>query len=124
MPCWVVERDSLLKMVMGAGKVTEIPAGDAGNAVSDQDLGAIGPGCGFAHEKLGHFAQRCGLAAVQMAHPKTVIGGAARRCGTAAPPLRAAPMPRATPARHGRRPRATAGRRTRGRSPRRSARSP
>src|SRR5262249_19081422 len=75
MPCSVVERDSLLKMVMGAGKVTEIPAGDAGKPGSDKTLGPIGPGCGFAHEKLGHFAQRRGLAAVQMAHPNTVIGG-------------------------------------------------
>jgi len=62
-------------MVMGAGKIAEIPAGDAGNAMSDRGLGAIGPGCGFAQEKLGHFAHRCGFTAVRMANPKTVIGG-------------------------------------------------
>jgi hypothetical protein len=71
----VVELDGLLKMVMGAGKVAEIKAGLAGNAVCDHSLGAIRPGRRFAQEELGHFAHRCGLAAVQMPHPKTVIGG-------------------------------------------------
>jgi hypothetical protein len=58
----VVELDGLLKMVMGAGKVAEVKAGGAGNAVRDQGLGAIGPGRGFAQEKLRHFAQRRGFA--------------------------------------------------------------
>jgi hypothetical protein len=71
----VVELDGLLKMVMSAGKVAEIKAGAAGTAVRDQGLGAIRPGRGLAQEKLGHFAHRCGLAAVQMPHPKAVIGG-------------------------------------------------
>ena len=71
----VVELDGLLKMVMGAGKVAEIKAGEAGNAVRDQGLGTIRPGRGFAQEKLRHFAHRCGFAAVQMPGPKTVIGG-------------------------------------------------
>ena len=71
----VVELDGLLKMVMGAGKVAEVKAGGAGNAVRDQGLGAIGPGRGFAQEKLRHFAQRCRFAAVHMPHPNTVIGG-------------------------------------------------
>src|SRR5215472_5612457 len=52
----VVEFYGLLKMVMRAGKVAEIPAGDAGSALSDQGLGAIGPGRGFAQEKLRDFA--------------------------------------------------------------------
>src|SRR6516162_7516113 len=63
----VVERDGLLIMLMGDGKVAEIKAGGAGNAVRDQGLGAIRPGCGFAQQKLGYFAHRCGFAAVQMA---------------------------------------------------------
>ena len=42
MACLIVELDSLLEMLMGARKVTEIKAGVAGNAVSDQGLGAIG----------------------------------------------------------------------------------
>jgi len=71
----VVELDGLLKMVVGADKVAEIKAGDAGNAMSDQGVGAIRPGRGFAREKLRHFAHRCRFAAVQMTHPKTVIGG-------------------------------------------------
>src|ERR1700747_334513 len=62
----VVELDGLLKMVMGAGKVAEVKAGGAANAVRDQGLGAIGPGGGFAQEKLRHFAQRLGFAAVHM----------------------------------------------------------
>src|SRR6516162_3011237 len=70
----VVELDGLLKMLMGAGKIAEINAGVAGNAVRDQGLRAIPPGRGFAQEKLGHFTRRCGFTAVQMAHPKTVIG--------------------------------------------------
>ena len=43
--------------------------------MSDQDLGAIGPGRGFAQEKLRHFAHRRGFAAVHMSHPNAVIGG-------------------------------------------------
>src|SRR6516164_7421733 len=75
MPCLVVEFDALLKIVMGAGKIAEIKASDAWNEVCDQGLGAIRPGGGFAQQKLRHFAHRCGFAAVQMPHPKTVIGG-------------------------------------------------
>jgi len=71
----VVELETLLKMVMGAGKVAEIQAGEAGNALRDQGLGAIRPGRGFAQKKLGHFAQRCGFAARNVPDPKTVIGG-------------------------------------------------
>src|SRR5262245_55730349 len=71
----VVELDSLLKMVMGAGKVGEIKAGDAETAVRYQGFKAIRAGRGFAQEKLRHFAQRCRFAAVQMPHEKTVIGG-------------------------------------------------
>ena len=70
----VVERDSLPKMVMGAGKVTEIPAGLTGNAVCNHRLGAIRPGRGFEQEELGHFAHRCGFAAARMPRPKAVIG--------------------------------------------------
>jgi hypothetical protein len=70
----VVELDGFLKMVMSAGKVAEIKAGGAGNAVSDHGLRAIRPGRGFAQEKFGHFAHRCGFATVQMPRPKTVIG--------------------------------------------------
>ena len=66
----VVEFDGLLKMVVGAGKIAEIKAGDAGNAVCDQSLGAIRLGRGFAQEKLRHFAQRCGFAAGEMCPPK------------------------------------------------------
>src|SRR6516165_3785457 len=69
----VVELDGVLKMVMGTGKIAEIKAGSAGNAVCDQRLRAIGPGRGFAQEKLGHFAQRCRFAAGQMPDQKTVI---------------------------------------------------
>jgi hypothetical protein len=75
----VVELDGLLKVLMGAGKVAEIKAGLAGNAVRDHSLGTIGPGCGFAQEKLGQFAHRCRFAAVQMPHPKAVIGGKSLR---------------------------------------------
>src|SRR6516164_4109477 len=71
----VVELDGLLKMVMGAGKVAEVKAGGAGNAVSDQGLGAIGPGRGFAQEELGYFTRRCGFAAREVPDPETVIGG-------------------------------------------------
>ena len=74
MPRRVVERDSLPKMVMGAGKVTEIPAGLTGNAVCNHRLGAIRPGRRFAQEKLGHFTHRCGFAAARMPRPKAVIG--------------------------------------------------
>ena len=71
----VVELDGLLKMLMGAGKVAEIPAGHAGDAVRDQGLGAIRPVDGLALEKLGHFAQRCGFAARKVPDPETVIDG-------------------------------------------------
>src|SRR5262249_19892863 len=71
----VAEFDTLLKMVMGAGKVAEIKAGLAGNTVGNQGLGTIRPGRGFAQKKLRHFAHRCRFAAGQMPHPKTVIGG-------------------------------------------------
>jgi len=70
----VVELDGLLKMVMGAGKIAEINAGEAENAVRDQGLGAIRLRRGFAQEKLGNFAHRCGFAARQVPRPKTVIG--------------------------------------------------
>jgi len=62
-------------MVMGAGKVAEIPAGVAGSAVSDQGLGAIWPGRGFAQKKLRHFAHLCGFAARLMPDPKAEISG-------------------------------------------------
>src|SRR5262249_51633647 len=62
----VVEFDGLLKMVMGAGKVAEIKAVDAGRTVRDQGLRTIRPGRGFAQEKLGHFTHRRGFAAGQM----------------------------------------------------------
>src|SRR5215472_4419720 len=71
----VVELDSLLKMVVGAGKIAEIKAGGAGNAMSNQGLGAIRPGRGFAKEKLRHFAHRCRFAARKMPDPKAEIGG-------------------------------------------------
>src|SRR6516164_10903137 len=71
----VVELDGLLKMLMGVGKVAEIPAGHAGNAVRDQGLGAIRPVRGLAPEKLGHFAQWCGFAARKVPDPQTVIDG-------------------------------------------------
>src|SRR5215467_14157521 len=75
MACRVVERDSLPKMFVGASKVAEIKAGVAAVAVRDHSLGTIRPSRGFAQEQLGHFADRRGFAAVQMPHPKTVIGG-------------------------------------------------
>src|SRR5215469_6792980 len=71
----VVELDALPKMVMGAGKIAEVKAGDGGNAVRDRGLGTIRLGRSFVQEKLGHFAQRCGFAASQMPHPEAVIGG-------------------------------------------------
>jgi len=71
----VVELDRLLKMQMGPGKIAELKAIAAGNAVRDQGLGTIRPGCGFAQEKLRHFAHRCRFATAQMPAPKTVIGG-------------------------------------------------
>src|SRR5437763_6357616 len=71
----VVEIDGLLKMVMGAGKVAEMKAGEAGNAVCDHCLGAIRPRRGLAQEKLGYFARRCGFAAIKVPDPKAVIGG-------------------------------------------------
>jgi len=77
--CLIVEFDSLPKMVMSAGKVAEINAGGAGNAVRDQGLGAIRPGRGFVQEKLGHFARRCRFAANMMPDPNTVIGGKSLR---------------------------------------------
>ena len=74
----VVELDGLLKMVMGASKVAEIPAGVAENAMPDQGLGAIRPGRGFAQEKLGHFAHRCGFAARKVPDPDPKIRGKPR----------------------------------------------
>src|SRR5215475_12712231 len=71
----VVELDGFLKVLMGTGKVAEVKAGGAGNAVCDQDLRAIGLRGGFAEEQLGYFAHRSRFAAVQMPHEKTVIGG-------------------------------------------------
>jgi hypothetical protein len=70
-----VELDGLPKMLMSAGKIAEIKAGGAGNAVRDHSLGAIRAGGRFAQEQLGHFAHRCGCAAVQMPQPKTEIDG-------------------------------------------------
>jgi hypothetical protein len=72
---WAVELDGLLIMLMGAGKVAEVKAGVAGNAVSDQGLGTIRPGRGFAQEKLGHFAHRRRFAARKLPDPKTVVSG-------------------------------------------------
>ena len=60
---------------MGAGKIAEIKAGGAGNAVRDQGLGTIRLARGFAQEQLGDFAHRCRFAAGEMPGPKTVIGG-------------------------------------------------
>src|SRR5215470_2791084 len=37
----VIELDGLLKMLMGAGKIAEIPAADGGTAMCDQGLGTI-----------------------------------------------------------------------------------
>jgi len=71
----IVELNGLLIMVVGAGEAAEIKAGGAGNAMRDQGLRTIRPGSGFAQEKLGHFAHRCGFAAGKMPDPKTVIGG-------------------------------------------------
>src|SRR6516165_2987776 len=70
----VVEFDGLLKMPMGAGKIAELKAIAAGNAMPDHGLGTIRPGRGFAQEKLGNFAHWCRFAAGQMPAPKTVIG--------------------------------------------------
>jgi hypothetical protein len=75
----VVELESLLKIVMSAGEVAEMKTSGAGNAMSDQGLGAIRPGRRLGQEKLGHFAHGCGLAAGQMPHPETVIGGKSPR---------------------------------------------
>jgi hypothetical protein len=74
-PRRVVELDGPLKMVMGAGKIAEIKAGRAGNAVCDQGLGTMRPGRGFAQQKLGHFADGCRFAAHKMPDPETVISG-------------------------------------------------
>ena len=71
----VVELNTLLKMLMGAGKVAEIPTGVAGTAVCDHCLGAIRPRRGLAQKKLGHFAHRCGFAPRLVPDPETVIGG-------------------------------------------------
>jgi hypothetical protein len=71
----VVELDSFLKIVVGAVKIAEMKAGDAGNAVRDQGLGAIGPGRRFAQEKLRHFAHWRGFATIKVPDPKTIIGG-------------------------------------------------
>jgi hypothetical protein len=66
--------DGFLKMLMAAGKIAEIEAGDTGNSVCDRGLRAIRLRCGFAQEKLGHFVHRGVFATGEMAHPKTVIG--------------------------------------------------
>jgi hypothetical protein len=52
----VVELDCFLNMLMSAGKIAELKAGAAGNAIRDQGLGTSRPGGGFAQKKLGHFA--------------------------------------------------------------------
>jgi len=62
----VIELDGFVKMLMGTGEVAELKAGVAGNAMTDQGLGAIRLGRGFAQEKLRHLAHRCGFAAVQV----------------------------------------------------------
>src|SRR6516165_3401029 len=71
----IVELDGLLKMLMGAGKVAELKAIAAANAVRDQGLGTIRPGRSFAQEKLRDFAHWCRFATGQTPAPKTVIGG-------------------------------------------------
>jgi len=71
----VIELDGFVKMLMGTGEVAELKAGVAGNAMTDQGLGAIRLGRGFAQEKLRHLAHRCGFAAVQVPAPNTPIGG-------------------------------------------------
>jgi hypothetical protein len=60
---------------MGAGKIAEIKAGGAGNAVRDQGLGTIRLARGFAQEQLGDFAHRYGFAARKVPDPETEIGG-------------------------------------------------
>ena len=76
----VVELVSPLIMIMGAGKIAEIKAGLAGNAVRDHSLGAIRPGRGFAQEKLGHVLHRRGFAARKVPDPQTEIGGKPLGC--------------------------------------------
>ena len=71
----VIELDGFLKMAMSAGVIAEIPTGGTGSAVCDHSLRAIRLGRGFAQEKLGHFAHRCGFATGEMPHPKTEICG-------------------------------------------------
>src|SRR5215469_5281460 len=71
----IVELDGFLKMLMGAGKIAELKAIAAGNAVRDQGLGTVRPGRGFAQEKLRHFVHRSRFAPAQMPAPKTVVGG-------------------------------------------------
>jgi hypothetical protein len=71
----VVEFDGFLKMLMGAGKVAEIKAGGAVDAMRDEGLEAIGPDRRFAQEQLRHFAHRRGFAAIKVPEPKTEIGG-------------------------------------------------
>src|SRR5215471_11861059 len=44
MACLAVELETLLIMLMGAGKIGEIKTGLAGNAVRDYSLGGIRPG--------------------------------------------------------------------------------
>src|SRR5690242_2242601 len=75
MGCAVIEFDGLLKMVMSAGKVSEIQTGEAGTAMRDHSLRTIRPSHGFAQEQIGDFAERFRFATVQMSHPKTVISG-------------------------------------------------
>jgi len=62
-------------MVMSASKVAQIKEGGAEVAVRYHSLGTIGPGHGFAQEKLGHFPHRDMFASVVVSDPKTVIGG-------------------------------------------------
>src|SRR3974377_1598424 len=71
----VVEFDGLLKMVMSADKVAEAKAVNAGNAMSDQGLGTIRLGCGFAQEKLRYFAHPSMFATDGRSDVKTGIGG-------------------------------------------------
>ena len=47
----------------------------AGNPMRDQGVRTIRPGCGFAQEKLRHFAHRCGFTTGEVPYPKTGIGG-------------------------------------------------
>ena len=79
MPRRIVEREDLPNMLVGGGKVAEIPAVVAGHAVRDHGLGAIRPGSGLAQEKLRRVAHRRRFAARAVPRPKTEIGGEAFR---------------------------------------------